>query len=66
MMGDMDNTKTIDEAEFTEFVVRHLDMSKAEHEAIASESAFMRRLDNFLQAIVSWLLEEPIPLAKPS
>ena len=64
MMGDMDNTKTIDEAEFTEFVVRHLDMSKAEHEAIASESAFMRRLDNFLQAIVSWLLEEPIPLSK--
>ena len=28
MMGDMDNTKTIDEEEFTEFVVRHLDMSK--------------------------------------
>ena len=64
MMGDMDNTKTIDEEEFTEFMVRHLDMSKKEHEAIASESAFMRRLDNFLQAIVSWLLEEPIPLSK--
>ena len=28
MMGDMDNTKTIDEEEFTEFVARHLDMSK--------------------------------------
>ena len=64
MMGDMDNSKTIDRTEFDDFITRHLDMSKEEHEAIASESPFMKRLDNYLKAIVLWLEEAPIPLSK--
>lgn len=64
MMGDMDNSKTIDRQEFDDFVKRHLDMTTAEHEAIASESPFMKRLDNFLKSIALWLEEAPIPLSK--
>jgi Ca2+-binding EF-hand superfamily protein len=61
MMGDMDNSGTIDEKEFTSWLVDHLDMTPEEREAIRTENAFMAKMEAFLRALGMWLKGEKPP-----
>jgi Ca2+-binding EF-hand superfamily protein len=61
MMGDMDNSGTIDEKEFTEWVTQHLDMSKQELKEISNESVFMKKICALLKAFGMWLAGEKPP-----